>query len=150
MDGKRAVTVTAQVEEDRANTAEVTADLQRKLEDLGERFRGVTHTFEGEQKETRESLGSLQLGFPAALFLIYAILAIQFRSYFQPVLVMFVIPFGVVGAVLGHLAMGYPVTMLSLIGVVALSGIVVNDSLILVDLVNRLRAEVASRSRTAE
>ena len=86
-----------------------------------------------------ESLGSLAIGFPAALLAIFSIIAVIFRSYTQPVIVMIVIPFALVGAILGHFVMGYPFTILSMIGAVALSGIVVNDGLILVDFANRQR-----------
>jgi multidrug efflux pump subunit AcrB len=91
-----------------------------------------------------ESFGSLQVGFPVALFLIYVIIAVLFKSYVQPFIVMLAIPFSLVGAVLGHYFMGYPVTFLSAIGAVALAGIVVNDSLILVDFINRARERGAT------
>jgi multidrug efflux pump subunit AcrB len=100
--------------------------------------------FEGEQREQQESLGSLRVNFLVAQFAIFALLAIPFRSYSQPLIIMSAIPFGLVGAVLGHLVMGLDLTMLSMFGMVALTGVVVNDSLILVDLVNRLRAEGAT------
>jgi multidrug efflux pump subunit AcrB len=141
VDGKRAITVKAEVDEDRANTNEVTTDLAQRLSDIGVRFPGVVVSFEGQRKETAESLGSLKYLFPAALLFIYAIIAVLFRSYFQPLVVMLAIPYSFVGAVLGHLIMGFPLTLLSLIGGVALAGVVVNDSLILVDFVNRRRRE---------
>lgn len=137
VDGKRAVTVEADVDEVRANVANVTAQLARGLADIGARFPGVSVAFEGRQKETRESLGSLAISTPLALFAIYALIAMVFRSYVQPLIVMTAIPFGLVGAVAGHLVMGYPFTLLSLIGIVALSGIVVNDSIVMVDFMNR-------------
>jgi multidrug efflux pump subunit AcrB len=87
----------------------------------------------------RESLSSLQFGFAVAALLIYALVAMLFRSYFLPVLVIAAIPISFVGVVFGHAIMGYPLTLLSMIGAVALAGIVVNDSLILVDLINRKR-----------
>ena len=85
-----------------------------------------------------ESTGSLMRGLLIALFAIFALLAIPFRSYYQPVIVMIAIPFGIVGAVLGHILMGYSLSLQSLMGVVALSGVVVNDSLVLIDYANRL------------
>jgi len=138
-DGRRAATVTAEVDEDVANVAEITSDLAERLADIGERFQGVSVRFEGSRRETTESLSSLKIGFPLALLAIYAIIAALFRSYVQPLIVMTAIPFSFIGAALGHLVMGYPFTILSMIGGVALAGIVVNDSLILVDLINRLR-----------
>jgi multidrug efflux pump subunit AcrB len=140
-DGQRAFTVTASLDARRANAQEITADLETKLAGLGDRFRGVTYDFEGEKAETRKSLAGLQRGFMVAILGIYCIVAILFRSYTQPLLVMVAIPVGFVGVVFGHLIMGYSITVLSLIGSVALAGIVVNDSLILVDLINRKRNE---------
>ena len=81
------------------------------------------------------------MGFPIALFLIYCLIAVLFRSYLQPVVVMAAIPYALVGAIVGHLITGYPLTLLSMIGGVALAGIVVNDSLILVDFINRRRRD---------
>ena len=141
VDGKRAVTITAQIDDDVANVGQMTASIGKAMLDIGTRFPGVSLTFEGQRKETRESMGSLQYLFPIALLAIYAIIAELFRSYLQPLIVMSIIPFGLIGAVLGHLVMGFPLTLLSMIGLVALSGIVVNDGLILVDMANRRRRE---------
>ncbi len=146
--GKRAVTITATVDDAVANVADLTADLQGKLADMGTLYPGVSVSYEGRQAETKESLSALRLGFPAALLMIYAILATIFRSYMQPLLVMTAIPFALAGAVAGHLVMGFPLGLLSMIGSVALTGIVVNDSLILVDFVNKHRRE--GRQRTAD
>jgi len=140
-DGKRAVTVTAEIDSEIANSNEITGELEDKLADIDDRFPGVSVSFEGQKKETLESVGSLKTLFPVALLLIYALIAVLFRSYIQPVVVMAAIPYAFVGAILGHLVMGYPFTILSMIGAVALAGIVVNDSLILVDFINRLRRE---------
>lgn len=146
VDGKRAVTVRAEVDETTGNVQKITEDLTKRLATLDAEFPGTSVTFEGQQKETTESFGSLAIGFPVALFAIYALIAILFRSYTQPVIVMAVIPYSLVGAVAGHLLMGFPFTLLSMIGAVALAGIVVNDSLILVDKVNRLRREGMDRN----
>jgi multidrug efflux pump subunit AcrB len=141
VDGKRAITITAEVDDDTTNTAAVTGKLTDQLADIGDRFPGTTVSYEGAKKETAESLGSLKFGFPVAMLLIYSLIAVLFRSYFQPFVVMAAIPYALVGAILGHLIMGYPFTLLSMIGGVALCGIVVNDSLILVDFINRRRRE---------
>ena len=140
-DGRRAFTIRAQIDETRGNARRITEDLAAQLEDLPTRFPGVTYSFEGRKKEANESLGSLRWGFPAALFMIYALIAILFRSYWQPFIVMACIPFSLTGAVVGHWIMGLELTLLSLFGIVALSGIVVNASLILVDYNNRRRRE---------
>jgi len=138
-DGKRAVTVKAQVDEEEANVAEISEVLGMTLADIATKYPGVSISFEGQKKEMAEAFGSLWIGFLAALLIIYAVIAVVFRSYLQPLIVMLAIPFSLVGAVLGHYFMGYPLTILSRIGAVALAGIVVNDSLILVDFINRLR-----------
>lgn len=136
-DGKRAVTVTAEVDETSgANVQDITMSVGAALAHISNDYPGTTIEFAGRQQETQESVGSLFRGFPVALLLIYALIAMLFGSYFQPVLVMMVIPFAFIGAILGHLVMGFPFTLLSVIGGVALAGIVVNDSLILVDCIN--------------
>ena len=103
---------------------------------------GLTYTLGGEQKEQAQSMTSLLFGQIFALFVMYGLLAIVFKSYIQPVIVIFgAVPFGVVGAFWGHALMGYGLSMISMMGIVALSGVVVNDSLILIDAINRYRAE---------
>ena len=91
----------------------------------------------GEQENQRETLQGLAKGFLIALIAIYGLLAVSFRSYLQPLIVMSAIPFGLVGAVWGHMAMGLTLTILSMFGIVALTGVVVNDSLVMVDFINR-------------
>lgn len=138
---RRVVNVTAEVEEGVTTGTVVTAEIERgALPGLLERYPGLTYSLGGEQKSQAETLGSLGKGFLFALFGIYALLAIAFRSYGQPLIIMSVIPFGLVGAVLGHIAMGYEMSLMSMMGVVALSGVVVNDSLILISAVNEFRA----------
>jgi multidrug efflux pump subunit AcrB len=100
---------------------------------------GVFARFQGAREEQEETLASLARAYLVAMVMIYALLAIPFRSYVQPFIVMCAIPFGLIGAVLGHLIMGMELTILSMFGVVALTGVVVNDSLIMVDFVNRNR-----------
>jgi multidrug efflux pump subunit AcrB len=99
---------------------------------------------EGEGKEQKESLADVIRGFIIALFLIYALLAIPFRSFTQPFVVMAAIPFGMVGAVIGHLLMGHNLSLLSLFGIVGLAGVVVNDSLVLLYTTNKMREEEMS------
>jgi multidrug efflux pump subunit AcrB len=141
VDRKRVVNVSGDVDEEIANAGEINRDLaQNILPDLMRRYSGLTFRFSGAQRERNESLGSLRINFVIALLAIYGLLAVQFRSYAQPVIVMSAIPFGIVGATLGHLLMGFNLSILSLFGIVALSGVVVNDSLIMIDLINRERA----------
>ncbi len=139
-DRKRVINVTASVDSTKANAAEILADLKQGiLTELDKDYPGLVFDLVGEEKERREVMGSMKDGFLLALFAIYALMAIPFRSYIQPLLIMTAIPFGVVGAVIGHLIMGYNLSMLSLFGLVALSGVVVNDSLLMIDKINANR-----------
>jgi multidrug efflux pump subunit AcrB len=144
-DRRRTIDITAEVDESMANANEILADVtQNLLPTLLVDFPGLSYSLEGEQRDQREALTSLRNGFIVALLLIFALLAIPFRSYLQPLLVMGVIPFGIVGAIWGHLLMGYDLSLLSFFGIVALTGVVVNDSLVMVDFINRFRAQGAS------
>jgi len=140
-DRRRVVTITADVDDTVANANEINMDLRKSvLPRMVHDFPGLAYDFEGEQRAQKESLGSLKINFVIAQFAIFALLAIPFRSYSQPLIVMSAIPFGLVGGVLGHIIMGLGLSMLSLFGMVALTGVVVNDSLIMIDLINRERA----------
>ena len=139
---ERVVAVTADVDTNAANAAKVLADLEAEfLPQLMANYSGLRYSFEGQQRETQRSMNSLFRGFVLAMLLIYGILATMFRSYWQPLIVMSVIPFGLIGALAGHMIMGHALTMMSLFGLVALSGVVVNDSLVLLDFVNRIRQQ---------
>jgi multidrug efflux pump subunit AcrB len=118
---------------------------------MRERHPEVRFGIEGQSREDSEFMGSVLKSFALALFLIYALLAIPFRSFTQPLIVMAAIPFGIVGAVLGHKLMGYDLSMMSLFGIVGLSGVVVNDSLVLIEATNRIRegGRTAAESITA-
>jgi multidrug efflux pump subunit AcrB len=111
------------------------------LPTLKQKYSGLTYSFEGRQADRRESVSALFRGLLWALLVIFAMLAIPFNSYIQPVIIMLAIPFGIVGAMAGHLIMGYSLSLLSLFGVVALSGVVVNDSLVLIHFANRRRKQ---------
>jgi multidrug efflux pump subunit AcrB len=138
----RVVKVTADVDEALGNANEIRTDLEKNaLPLLRDRYPGLRYTIEGEGKEQRESLTDVRRGFVIALFGIYALLAIPFRSFSQPLIVMAAIPFGMVGAVVGHLIMGFNLSIISIFGIVGLSGVVVNDSLVLIDRANRHRRE---------
>ena len=140
VDRNRAVNVTASVEATVTSAGQVIADLEtRILPDVLARYPGVFYTFEGAQAEMTDAVGGLQRGFLLALLMIFALLAVPLKSYVQPLIIMSAIPFGLVGAVWGHLVMGLDVTMMSMFGLIALSGVVVNDSLIMVDFINRKR-----------
>ncbi|MDP4610954.1 MAG: efflux RND transporter permease subunit [Opitutales bacterium] len=111
------------------------------LDEIVAEYPGVSWSFEGEAREQADIFASLQKMTFIALFIIYALLAVPLKSYIQPVIVMIVIPFGLIGAIGGHMLMGQPMSILSVLGFVALAGVVVNDSLVLVDFINQERAE---------
>ena len=143
-DRQRALSVTAEVDSTKANAERILADLEADyLPRLLADYENMRYSFEGQHKETQRSVGSLFRGFIIAMLLVYTILAVIFRSYFQPLVVMSVIPFGFIGAVIGHLIMGHGLSLISLFGLVALSGVLVNDSLVLVDFINRARSQGA-------
>ncbi|MCK5872714.1 MAG: efflux RND transporter permease subunit, partial [Methylococcales bacterium] len=131
--GRRNVQVTAGVSP-KTKSGEVIKGLKaHDLPKLVKKFPELSYSFQGAQSEMADSLGSLKLSFLVAILIIYAMLAIPFQSYILPLIVIASIPFGIIGAILGHLVMGYDLTVMSMLGVVALSGIVVNDSLVLID-----------------
>ncbi len=108
---------------------------------LQQDYAGLTYRFEGRQADMAESMNSLMASFILAILAIYVLLAIPFRDYIQPVIVMTSLPLGIVGAVLGHMVMGYNLSVVSVMGIVALSGVVINDSLVMIDYANRRRTE---------
>jgi multidrug efflux pump subunit AcrB len=141
IDRYRTASVSADIEKENTNMTVLQADLKDYLDELILQYPGVSHSLEGEAKEQRESFGSLAWALLFVFFIIYALLAIPFKSYLQPIIVMSVIPFGMIGAVIGHWIMGMELTIMSLLGMLALIGVVVNDSLVLVDYINKKRAE---------
>ena len=144
-DRQRVVDVTASVDITVGNANEILADIRaQKLPALLLEHPRVSYALEGAQREQADVLFGILRGFGIALLTIYALLAVPLRSYLQPLLIMSAIPFGLVGALVGHLVLGIQLSMLSLFGMVALSGVVVNSSLVLVDFINRRREEGAS------
>ncbi|MFC1708222.1 efflux RND transporter permease subunit, partial [Planctomycetota bacterium] len=135
-DRHRTIVVTADVDQRIGNTAEITTAVEERSSELVERWPDVSARFKGARLETEKSVGSLFKAFCIALLIVYALLASVFKSYVQPLIVMSAIPFAYVGVILGHKAFGFHISLPTLIGAVALTGIVVNDSLILVDFVN--------------
>jgi multidrug efflux pump subunit AcrB len=141
-DRKRVINITASVDSKVANAKEILLDLENTmLDQLTVDYPGLTYNLEGEEKERKESMGSMGRGYMLALMLIYTLLAIPFRSYLQPFIIMFSIPFGVVGSIIGHIIMGFNLSILSIFGIVALTGVVVNDSLLLIDFINQKRKQ---------
>ncbi len=141
-EGRRIMAVTADVDSQIANANNIIGEvLANDMETLRTKYPGLTYSLEGEQSSQRESLAAMADGFVLVLLLIYGLLAIPFRSYVQPLIVMLGIPFSFIGALIGHLLLGYGLSLVSLFGVVALAGVVVNDSLVLVVGTNRIREE---------
>lgn len=142
IDRQRTVSVTANVDPMIAQSGAVVRDVMTShVPELRTDYPAVTFGLGGATQEQNELILRIALFFMAALFLIYALLAIPLRSYLQPLIVMAVIPFGMIGALIGHIVFDTTVSMMSLFGLVALSGVIVNDSLIMVDFVNRGRRE---------
>ena len=141
-DRKRSINIVADVDLTKANANEILARFEAEhISPLLKDYPSVNYSFEGEQREQRDTLGSLFKNFTLALFVVYVLLAVPFKSYLQPLIIMSAIPFGFTGAVIGHLVMGMNLAVLSIIGIVALSGVVVNDSLVMVDFINRYKRE---------
>ncbi|MFW6323452.1 MAG: efflux RND transporter permease subunit [Desulfovibrionales bacterium] len=137
VDGRRTISVTSDVTP-RSRTEQVTSGLKADvLPNLLGHYPGLSSSFEGRQADTRESVAGLMQGLLFSMLGLFALLAIPLRSYFQPLIIMFSIPFAMIGAVLGHLLMGYSLSVMSLFGMVALTGVVINNSLVLIDFTNR-------------
>ena len=147
IDQKRSITITADVNEDEAVASEIVADMRENfMPGLLSEYPEVSVRWEGQQEQSVESMESLFVGLVVAMLAMYALLTFEFTSYFQPAIVMAVIPFGTIGALWGHAFMGLPLTLFSVLGMVALTGVVVNDSIVLIDFVNhRLAAGVPYR-----
>ena len=142
VDGQRVVQVLANVNKETAEPQRIIADIESlHIPSLQEKYPGLNYDLAGEAMENQESLQKLKKGTILALLLIFAMMAIPLQSYIQPLIIMAAIPFGVVGAILGHFLLGLPVSILSLCGIIALSGVVVNDSLVMVDFINSRRRE---------
>jgi multidrug efflux pump subunit AcrB len=138
--GRRSIAVTADVDEAVGNANKILRDVEKKtLLELKSKYPSLSYSFQGEQKEQNESLESLSTGFMFALVIIYALLAVPFKSYVQPLIVMLSIPFGIIGAIIGHVLLGYELSIISMFGIIALAGVVVNDSLVLIVTANRKR-----------
>ncbi|MFH2130769.1 MAG: efflux RND transporter permease subunit, partial [bacterium] len=141
-DGLRRVKVSAEVNTNRTNANEVVAEMMKSyIPGLSGRYPGLRFAFQGEKKRMSESFSSLYIGYPLAMIGIFFIIATMFRSYVQPLLISLTIPFGVIGAILGHLVLGYQFTMMSIFGIVALAGVVVNDAIVLIERINENLAE---------
>jgi multidrug efflux pump subunit AcrB len=141
-DGQRVVTVSADVDEAVTTPTDVNALIEREvLPTLTQAYPNLRVMTEGQSRSQAEELSSLSQNFLYAVLAIYVLLASVLRSYLQPLIILVIIPFGLVGAVLGHMLFGYDLTFLSLFGVVALSGVIINDSIVLIDYFNLLQRQ---------
>jgi hydrophobic/amphiphilic exporter-1 (mainly G- bacteria), HAE1 family len=136
---RRSITVTADIDVAKSSLTSslVTADMEKRLmPDLAKDYPLVRVRWEGQREQSNESLRSLGVGFVVASFAMFVLLTMEFKSYFQPFLILAAIPFGCAGAIFGHALMGMPLTLFSMFGLVALAGVVVNDSICLIDFIN--------------
>jgi len=141
VDQQRSITISADLDETTANADLIIASLQKQMDGFIAQFPNVSIRWEGQQEQSRESVGSLMVGFAVAILCMFVLLVLQFRSYMQPLLILAIIPFGMIGAVWGHAFLDLPLTLFSMFGLVALAGVVVNDSIVLIDFINsRVRA----------
>ena len=142
INGRRVITVEADIDDTVTNANNVIADLGPRLDaELMSRFPGLVWSFEGERRDQMDTFDDLGTGYAFAMLVIFGLLAIPFKSYVQPLIVMSAIPFGFIGALIGHILLGYNLNIITMFGVVALSGVVVNDSLVLVVTANRWRLD---------
>jgi multidrug efflux pump subunit AcrB len=147
--GRRVITISADVEPRRDTDKIVKALTAEILPQLKDRYPGLNYGFEGHQAEWAESMQSLFNGLMLSLLAIYALLAIPFRSYIQPLIIMVGIPFGIVGAIIGHMIMGYNLSIVSMFGIVALSGVVINDTLVFINTANVKRRQEGLSAKAA-
>ncbi|MAW61759.1 MAG: acriflavin resistance protein [Planctomycetes bacterium] len=144
-DRQRSLRVTADIDPQLTTPDQVTdALLAGPMQEILARYPGLEYGFEGRQKEQGDFMGRLIKLNLLALLAIYTLLAIPLRSYLQPLIIMMAIPFGLVGAVWGHALLGVDLAIMSVIGIAALGGVVINDSLVMIDFVNRLRSQGTS------
>ena len=145
LDRRRVVTVTANVDQNATTSMKVAKKLSDEYSDFSKKYPGYTISFGGEYEETEKSIGGLFRAFILALFIIFIILATDFKSLFQPFVVMITIPFGLIGVAIAFLLHGMPLSFLALIGTVGLTGVVVNSAIVLIEFINRRRAEGVAR-----
>jgi multidrug efflux pump subunit AcrB len=142
VDGMRCLNINAAVDMDKADPNEIIEDLSNGfLIELSEKYPGLDISFQGDEKHMHDAIGGLFIGFPMAILGIFIIVASTFRSYAHPFIILFTVPFGIIGGIFGHLLMGYDLSLMSIFGMVALSGIVVNDAIVLIERINENLAQ---------
>jgi multidrug efflux pump subunit AcrB len=138
LDQLRSITVSAELDTSKANASRIASDLKSDVvPKLLARYPSLRFRWEGQQQETAESFNSLAIGFVIAMLAMYLLLVFEFKSYLQPFIVLAIVPFGMVGAIFGHALQGLPLTLFSMFGMVTLAGVVVNDSIVMVDFINQ-------------
>jgi multidrug efflux pump subunit AcrB len=142
---ERAITVHAEINKKQTSAIEVNTEIEEKAQGLLARFPGYQIDFEGEFKEFRETFDNILQLFMVGVFLIYLILSGQFRSFVQPLIILFTVPFAFLGAMVGILVLGTKFTVITMYGIVALAGIAVNDAIVLITFINNARERGASR-----
>ncbi len=149
VDQMRSITVSADLDETTANADLIITELQNTfVPQLAKKYPAVSLRWEGQREQSNESVGSLMVGFGIAINAMFVLLVLQFRSYVQPLLILAIVPFGMIGAVWGHALLGLPLTLFSMFGLVALAGVVINDSIVLIDFIN-VRVRDGSPTRQA-
>ncbi|QDT89745.1 efflux RND transporter permease subunit [Gimesia algae] len=144
IDQQRSITVSSDLNEKEGNASEIVKSLKKSggfMDQLLANYPNVRVRWEGQQEQTDESVNSLIVGLLIALASMFALLTVEFRSYFQPLIILGIIPLGIIGAVFGHAILGMELTLFSLFGLVALTGVVVNDSIVLIDFINHRVAD---------
>jgi len=144
-DEKRVITVTANIERGVNTSRDVNREIKNRMQAYGKQYPDYILKFGGEYEDTQKSMRSLIQAFGLAVFLIYMIIASTFKSFLQPLMLMFTIPLAIIGVFIGLIIMQTPIGMMSFLGIIALAGIVVNDSIVLIDFINRRRAEGGNR-----
>jgi multidrug efflux pump subunit AcrB len=150
LDGKRFVSITGDVDNKKMTSLKATQLISSKFKDISKKYSGYTLRFGGEAEETVKSIKSLQRAFLIAALLIFLILATQFNSLIQPFIVMLAIPFGIIGFIIAFLIHNEPLSFLGIMGFVGLIGVVVNDSIVLVDFINKRKNEKRTKEAVVE
>lgn len=145
LNGKRYIAIMGEVDIKKITSAKLNTILRKEFQDIPKEYPGYVIKYAGEQEETAKSMSSLLAAFGIAVLLIFIILATQFNSLIQPPIVLLNIPFGLMGVIFAFLIHGRTLSFLAILGVIGLAGVVVNDSIILVDFINKLRREGISR-----
>ncbi len=148
----RSITISADLDETKTSPDLVVDELKNNfLPQLQQQYPAISVRWEGQREQSQESVGSLLAGFGVAIIAMYILLVLQFRSYLQPLMILAIIPFGMIGAIWGHALLGLPLTLFSMFGLVALAGVVVNDSIVLIDFINaRVREGMHKRQALLE